>query len=76
MRYNQLLTEHAKSKRRAFATYLGGALLAAAGTVGAMLQGVDWNVVFSPEAAAVAGASIVLLRAVVVLAQKGHKDAQ
>lgn len=50
--------------------YIGGAFVAIGGTIGALLQGADWNSLFSAEGAAVAGASVVLLRAVVALVAK------
>lgn len=46
-----------------------GTTLAFFGTVFAFLNGVDWSVVFTPEAAAVAGAGIVFGRAVVAFFQ-------
>lgn len=46
---------------------LWAGLLALLGTLSAFLAGVNWSVLFQPEAAAVAGATVGVMGAVVVL---------
>lgn len=64
------MTDENKSKRRARNTYIFGSMLSVVGVLGALLQGVDWGVLMTPEAAAVAGSSVVLVRAVVAWVEK------
>ena len=46
-------------------TNIIGGLIAAVGALAAFLSGADWSAFFTPEAAAVAGATVVLVRALV-----------
>lgn len=62
--------EARRSKRRATLTYILGGAAGVIGGIAAFLEGVNWSVVFSPEAAGVAGATVVLVRAIVALVQK------
>lgn len=58
------------SRIRASLTYFVGGLLAFIGTAASFLGGVDWSVLFRPETAALAGASVVFVRALVVFLQR------
>lgn len=59
-----------RSRIRAQLTYWFGGALAFFGTVASFLEGANWSAVFSTEGAAVAGAGVVFVRALVVFFQK------
>lgn len=59
-----------RSNLRANITYAIGAVLAFLGTAMSFLAGVDWSVLFRPETAALAGASVMFVRALVVFLQR------
>lgn len=59
-----------RSNLRARITYAIGGVVAFVGTVVSFLEGANWSAVFSPEGAAVAGAGVVFVRALVVFIQK------
>lgn len=59
-----------RSRIRAQLTYWFGGALAFFGVVASFLEGANWSAVFSPEGAAVAGAGVVFVRALVVFFQK------
>jgi hypothetical protein len=61
-------------RRKGWKTYTLGGVLAFLGSLFAFIQGVDWNVIFSAEGAAVAGAGIALGRALVALFSKIERD--
>lgn len=57
-------------KKSGWKTYTIGGVVAAAGALLALAEGVDWGSVFSAEGAAVVGAGIVFGRAIVAFFQK------
>lgn len=66
----ELKEEKSKSKLRAKLTWVIGGLLSFLGTAAAFLGGVDWSVLFTPEAAGLAGATVLFVRAFVTFVQR------
>ena len=62
--------------KKGWKTYTVGSVLAFLGTLFAFLDGVRWDVILSPESAAVAGAGVVFGRALVALFRAMGEKAQ
>lgn len=59
-----------KLPKRGWKTFTIGSVLGGIGAVLAFIQGVDWSIFFTPEAAAVLGTGVVFGRAIVGWFQK------
>lgn len=66
--------EERKSRIRAKLTYAIGGITAFFGALASFLSGADWSAFFSPEGAAVAGAAVVFVRALVAFIQKPKSE--
>ena len=59
--------------RKGWKTYTIGSVVAAVGTLFALIQGVDWSILFKPETAVAVGAGITFGRAIVAVFQAAGK---